>query len=159
FTLSHAVLGSHGYAQLVEEQALTVAAVFDRATGPDPVSLRQVIRTVHTWKAGYLHLVPASLDLAWALRAASEQPQVLRDQLQAVQSDYDLIILDCAPTDSLLTTAAYLAAAYVFIPVRPAELSTLGLPLVRRSLQAFETTYPPEAWPQIGGIIFTGREE
>jgi chromosome partitioning protein len=54
----------------------------------------------------------------------------------------------------VLSTAAYLAATYVFVPVRPEFLSTIGLPLLLRSLREFESTYTTEEAPQIGGIIF-----
>jgi chromosome partitioning protein len=54
-----------------------------------------------------------------------------------VADDYDLIIIDCAPTESLLTTAAYLASDHVLVPLKPEYLSTIGLPLLARSLEDF----------------------
>ena len=63
------------------------------------------------------------------------------------------MILDCAPTDSMLTTAAYLTADRILIPVRPEFLSTIGLPLLEQSLNEFGSRYPNEA-PDVLGITF-----
>jgi len=62
-------------------------------------------------------------------------------------------VLDCAPTESILTTAAYLVADWILIPVRPEFLSTIGLPLLTVSLAEFDARYPGRS-PEIAGIVF-----
>jgi len=52
--------------------------------------------------------------------------------------DEDLIFVDCAPTESVLTYAAYHASRYVLVPVRPEFFATIGFPLLRESLNTFE---------------------
>jgi chromosome partitioning protein len=155
FNLSQYVMGQRGYEELLEEQRPTIAALFDPAKSGGNLSLKDLIHCEREWDDGScIHIVPASLDLAWSMRYAVDRSHVLRDRLEEVRSDYDLILIDCAPTESVLSTAAYLAATYIFVPVRPEFLSTIGLPLLLRSLKEFESTYTTEEAPQIGGIIF-----
>ena len=49
----------------------------------------------------------------------------------------DLILIDCAPTESVFTTAAYHASRFVLVPVRPEYFATIGFPLLQQSLDAF----------------------
>ncbi len=155
FNLSQYVMGQRGYEELIEKKRPTISALFDSARSGRKVSLKKLICAVKEWSDGScIHIVPASLDLAWSMRYAVDRPHVLRDQLEEARSEYDLILIDCAPTESVLSTAAYLAADYVFIPVRPEFLSTIGLPLLLRSLKEFKDTWMNEEAPQIGGIIF-----
>ena len=53
--------------------------------------------------------------------------------------DNDLILIDCAPTESVLTRAAYHASRYVLVPVRLEFFSTIGFPLLRESLKNFKS--------------------
>jgi chromosome partitioning protein len=50
-------------------------------------------------------------------------------------------LIDCAPTESILTTAAYLSTDNVLIPVKPEFLSTIGLPLIQQSILEFQKLY------------------
>lgn len=53
--------------------------------------------------------------------------------------DRDLIIIDCAPTESILTRAAYHASRYILVPVKPEYFATIGFPLLNDSLEAFKS--------------------
>ena len=156
FNLSQYILGTKGYEALLEEQAPTIDILFkDSKEGGKPDSLTTVIRAVAEWDDGScIHIVPASLELAWTMRRVTDRAHMLRDYLNDVRDRYDLILIDTAPTESILSTAAYLAADYIFVPVKPEWLSTIGLPLLVRSLREFETTYKNQPVPEIGGIIF-----
>lgn len=155
FNLSQYIMGQRGYEKLLTEEAPTIASLFDSSLSAEKIALKDLIRKVQDWDDGScLHIVPASLDLAWAIRYAVDRPHLLRDQLEEVRSEYDLIIIDCAPTESILSTAAYLAAEYIFVPVKPEFLSTIGLPLLLRSLKEHSENYDKEDAPQFGGIIF-----
>lgn len=46
-------------------------------------------------------------------------------------------MIDCAPTESILTDAAYFASRYVIVPVKPEFMATIGLPLLARSIREF----------------------
>lgn len=77
----------------------------------------------------------------------------LAKALSKVSEDYDLIIIDCAPTESILTEAAYFASRYVLVPVKPEFLATIGLPLLARSLDEFRLENEDHSL-DICGIVF-----
>jgi chromosome partitioning protein len=160
FNLSQYILGIDGYEALVRENALTVEAIFRQSAGEAEAPFRSLIRSVQEWGDGsVLHILPAGLELAWSMRLALEKSHVLRDSLSTIRDEYDIIMIDCAPTESILSTAAYHAADYIFVPVKTEFLSTIGLPLLLRSLEEFRRNHINEAVPEIGGIIFNDTTE
>lgn len=161
FNLSQYILGVKGYEKLIDEKEQTVEALF-RSDGPERPSaeLKDLIRVIHNWNDGScLHLVPADLELARSMKHALERAHVLRDGIQDVEYRYDLVIIDCAPTESILSWASYFAADYIFVPVRPEFLSTIGLPLLLKSIEEFQKSHKNESAPEIGGIVFNDTSE
>lgn len=67
--------------------------------------------------------------------------------------EYDLVLIDCAPTESILTEAAYHASRFVLVPVKPEYLATIGLPLLARSIREF-TDKNADNRLEICGIVF-----
>ncbi|WP_162245673.1 ParA family protein [Brevundimonas sp. Root1279] len=154
FNLSQYVLGAERYQKLLESGEPRIDALFP-APGFSPTPIRKLIRKVQEWDDGScLHLVPASLELAWNMRLATERAHVLRDALENVRDDYDLILIDCAPTESILSTATYLASDWIVVPVKPEYLSAIGVPLLLKSLKAFGETHSNEKVPDVAGILF-----
>lgn len=105
------------------------------------------------YSQGSIDLIPSRLELSLSLRNPAGKEQLLRRAVDQLESKYDFVIIDCAPTESMLTTAAYLVADYILIPVRPEFLSTIGLPLLEMSLNEFTKSYPGES-PEILGLVF-----
>jgi cellulose biosynthesis protein BcsQ len=73
-----------------------------------------------------LDLLPADrsyrgMDLV--LDRTSHSTRRLLDQLRPLESRYDLVLLDCPPSSSLVSQAALRAARLVLVPVIPATLS------------------------------------
>jgi chromosome partitioning protein len=93
------------------------------------------------------------LELSQALRNPAGKEHLLSQAVSQLKEGYDVVIIDCAPTESILTTAAYLVADYVLVPVRPEFLSTIGLPLLEQSLSEFEHRYPGQS-PEVLGLAF-----
>ena len=114
---------------------------------------RAVINVYSSRSAGSIDLIPSRLELSQALRNPAGKEQLLKQAIGQLEEAYDFIIIDCAPTESMLTMAAYLVADYLLIPVRPEFLSTIGLPLLERSLNDFETLYPDRS-PKVLGLVF-----
>jgi len=54
-----------------------------------------------------------------------------------------------------LTLAAYRSSRYLFVPVRPEFLATIGLPMLARSLEEFKLLHQDQNL-DMGGIIFNG---
>lgn len=87
------------------------------------------------------------------MRNPSQKESLLASFLDGVRDFYDLVIIDCPPTESVLTTAAYVASDFVLVPVKPEFLSSIGLPLLDRSLKEFFKVFRRR--PEVAGIVFT----
>lgn len=161
FNLSQYILGATGYEKLVESNSPTIEKIFMAATpGSTKVQIEDIINRIHEWNDGScIHILPSRLDLAWIIRNAPSSANLLNDNLNEVKDMYDLILIDCAPTDSVLSDASYMAADYIFVPVRPEFLSTIGLPLLLESLERFQSLNPTKSVPTFGGIIFNDTGE
>jgi chromosome partitioning protein len=161
FNLSQYVMGTAKYEKHLEAGKGTVLDVFEQAT-PASVSKKEavvsptpndVISRVMSWRDGsYIDLLPSSLELSWTLKNPSGKEQLLTNFLDQVRRSYDTIIIDCAPTESMLTTAAYLATDKILVPVKPEFLATVGLPLLVRSITDFEKLYRQPV--EVMGIVF-----
>lgn len=77
-----------------------------------------------------VNVLTGSLRLAdtdTKLSSVSGREQRLRERLAAIKDDYDTILVDCAPSTSLLTINALVAADAFIIPVAPSYLSLEGV--------------------------------
>lgn len=111
----------------------------DEYASPRPLDVKEItLKKAGYWTGSKLDLIPSRLELSRTLRNPTGKERRLAKALSKVSDDYDLIIIDCAPTDSILTDAAYFASRYVLIPVKPEFLATIGLPLLARSIQEFK---------------------
>lgn len=162
--LSQYFLGARKYLKLIADQNhKTVVDIFEQYSAPSamvgsPTRLTpaDAIHELHDWSDGSrLHFVPSRLELAWTLKNPTEKSELLPAFIVQIESEYDVILIDCAPTESILTTAAYRSSRYVFVPVRPEFLSTIGLPLLARSLEDFRMMHQNHLL-DMGGIIFNG---
>jgi len=86
--------------------------------------------TIHTTGLRGLDVLPGSLRLADTDTRLSNQPdreKRLSQALSAVREGYDVILIDCAPSTSLLTVNALVAADAFIVPVAPSYLSLEGV--------------------------------
>ena len=67
-----------------------------------------------------------------------------------------MVLIDCPPTESVFTRAAYHASRYVLVPVRPEYFATVGFPLLAQSLDSFRTENPSHHIEVIGVVINNG---
>ena len=77
-----------------------------------------------------LTLLPATLDLAGAeieLVSAFSRESKLRTALEAVDDDFDLVLIDCPPSLGLLTINALVAATEVLVPIQCEYYALEGL--------------------------------
>jgi chromosome partitioning protein len=160
FNLSQYALGRERYQEFLRKKRPSVYDVFEQ-TSASPgmrdaqVDLSQAVLQVKAWADGSrLDLVPSRLDLAWTLKSSSySKIEHLSSFLDPLRRKYDLILIDCPPTQSMLTDAAYRASSNVLIPVRPEFLSTIGLPLLVKSLEDFQLEHRNREIG-IAGILF-----
>ena len=142
--LSQASLGARRYVDHLQHDKPTVIQVFEgympatsSTGGPTQVDPDKVILKHITGKHEHLDLLPSRLELCRTLRSPFGKERKLAKFLAKVQGDYDLVLIDCAPTDSILTDAAYFSSRYVMVPVKPEFMAAIGLPLLARALAAF----------------------
>ena len=166
FNLSQYVLGPTKYEQHITDGKSTVLDILEQFTPSavsgapkaklDPSSV--IINITKPYGGGTLDLVPSRLELAWTLKNPHAKEHLLNDYLDETRDQYDLVLIDCPPTESMLTTSAYLASDLVLVPVRAEFLSTIGLPLLVRSLDEFRGLYRKK---DIGivGIVFNASRE
>lgn len=70
-----------------------------------------------------------------------------------VEKNYDLIVIDCSPTDSILTDAAYHCSRYLLVPIRAEFLASIGFPLLNRSINAFRMRHEDKVI-DVCGLVF-----
>jgi len=162
--LSQYFMGAKKYLDYISAEQPTVVEIFEqfsaprtRTGSPRLISPSDVIHVLNEWDDDSLiHLVPSRLELAWTLKNPTEKSQLLPQFLAQVEGDYDLIVIDCAPTESILTTAAYSSSRYIVVPVRPEFLAAIGLPLLARSLEDFRLRHQHQTL-ELAGIVFNDK--
>ena len=158
--LSQALLGPGEYVKLLKASKPTVVQLLEdyRPAAPDsgspqPVTIQDVI-IKNIWSRHVsLHLLPSRLELSRVLRNPAGKERRLAKAVARIADNYDLIIIDCAPTESVLTDIAYFASRYVVVPVKPEFLAAIGLPLLARSLDVFRGENEDHAI-EMAGVVF-----
>lgn len=106
-------------------------------------------------KAGY-QVLPASIDLSGAeieLSTAAGREFLLKEALQPLMSQYDYVLLDCAPSLGLLTLNALTLATEVFIPLQSEFLALQGMSKLLKTVEVVQRRLNPQL--HIAGIIGT----
>ena len=89
--------------------------------------------------APLLDVIPSTIDLAAVeprLHRLETRPEyVLSDVLSPAQDAYDVVLIDCSPSLSVLTTNALTVADEVIIPIPPEYLAMRGLRLLLDTIQ------------------------
>lgn len=157
--LSQALMSPEVYVKHLRAKKPTIAQIFEQyfpptegSASPKPLDINQVILK----NCGYsskLDLIVSRLEVSHTLKNPTGKERRLAKALTKVADNYDLILIDCAPTESILTEAAYHASRYALVPVKPEYLATIGLPLLARSIQEFKYENTDHAL-DICGIVF-----
>lgn len=101
-------------------------------------------------------LLPANIELSGVevtLVNTMSRETILRQYLQTIRKDYDVIILDCCPSLGMLTINALAAADKVLIPVQAQYLSIKGLEQLLRTISRVRRQINPDL--SIEGILVT----
>jgi chromosome partitioning protein len=103
----------------------------------------------------YLDFLPSQLALAHVVKNPAQMDYKLEKLLAPIRKQYDYIFIDCAPTDSVLTTMALTASRFVLVPVRPDRFSILGFGNLRSTINDFrERSSDPNTVQELG-VVFT----
>jgi len=164
FNASQYLLGVSEYETILRKKKPTIWDVFEQGTRTpsgkasidDPQTA--IHKHVEFYDGSCIHLIPSRLELALSLKNPGHKERYLSRLLKKVEDKYDLILIDCAPTESVLTTAAYLSSQWLLVPVKPEYLSTIGLPLLVNSMQDFKEEYE-DSNLQLAGVVFNAASE
>ena len=140
--LSQALMGEGSYRRFLDDKSPSIVEVFSGYQPPTANSSStnqlDVQNIVHSCGPSNLKMIPSRFDFSDNLSSAVRpDPRCLARLIAANFQDKDLILIDCAPTESIFTTAAYHASRYILVPVRPEFFATIGFPLLQDSLDAF----------------------
>lgn len=165
FNASQYLLGVSRYQTILDKQLPTVWEIFEQNTRTpsgkaelsDPHDAVFNVISIHG--GGRIDLIPSRLELAFSLKNPGQNKERQLSKLVAkIQAEYDLILIDCAPTESVLTTAAYLCSDYLLVPVKPEYLSSIGLPLLVNSMSDFKGEYEDHDL-ELAGVVFNATTE
>lgn len=165
FNASQYLIGVTEYEKIIKKNIPTIWDVFEQFTHlpgaprPSPLDPKRVIYNVKKFhRGGCIDLIPSRLELSFSLRNPTQKEQLLAKLISKIEEKYELIILDCAPTESFLTMAAYLASDYILVPVKPEFLSSIGLPLLVNSMEEFKKHHEDHNL-ELAGIVFNATTE
>ena len=142
---------SLGY-QRPDQMENTLATVLGRIILDEPVSPGEGI--LHQAEA--VDLLPANIELSGlevTLVNTMSRETILRDYLNIVRDQYDVILLDCCPSLGMLTINALAAADQVLIPMQAHYLSIKGLEQLIRTISNVKRKINPGL--EIAGILIT----
>jgi chromosome partitioning protein len=116
---------------------------------------RAAIHGIGTSDGKRLDILPSELGLAWVVKNPAQMDYRLEKLLARIRDDYDYVFVDCAPTDSVLTTMALTASDFLLIPVRPDRFSILGFANLIETIKTFRSNCPDNHKVKVLGIVFT----
>jgi chromosome partitioning protein len=135
---------------LIDQPKLTVKTQSKIVANPS-----LAVHTVKTTHGKKFDLLPSELHLSRVVKNPSQMDYRLEKILGKLSPKYDFVLIDCAPTDSVLTTMALTASDQVLIPVRPDRFSILGLTNLLETVDGFRKNCQNPHSVQILGMVFT----
>ena len=111
---------------------------------------------LYSTKIDNLQIVPAKINLAKVeAKLVGEFDAVyrLKDKLEQVKSDFDVIILDTPPTLGLITVNALVAASHVLIPIQSSYFALEGTDDLLETIEKVRSRPNPEL--QLLGVLVT----
>lgn len=156
--LSQALMTENDYKRFMEDRQPSIVELFrgylpPSPERPAPVPLDRVIRTVVGHRDN-LHLIPSRFDFSdYLISSIKPDERVLARFIAQEMRERGLVLIDCAPTESIFTRTAYHASRYILVPVRTEFFSTIGFPLLQESLKKFKSDNPGHAIDVCGVLI------
>jgi chromosome partitioning protein len=103
-----------------------------------------------------LHLVPARISMAKLeakLLGDFEAVFRLRDRIEPIKNDFDLIIIDTPPTLGMITVNALVAANYVMIPIQSSYFALEGTDDLLETIEKVRSRPNPDL--NLLGVLIT----
>ena len=119
----------------------------------DDVDPRSIILNTNTPN---FDLLPSHIDLVGAeieMLNLPNREKILKQVIEKVTDDYDIILIDCSPSLGLITVNALTAADSVIIPVQCEYFALEGLGKLLNTIKIIQNRLNPEL--QIEGFLLT----
>lgn len=148
------------YEQFLADQSPSVVELFNGfrppssvEPSPTPIELDDVIVRNTPLGGRKLELIPSRFDFSDQLtRALRPDERILANVIAAHFQDVDVVLIDCPPTESILTRVSYQASRYILVPVRPEYFATVGFELLQDSLTDFKSSNRGHAI-EVSGVV------
>lgn len=158
--LSQAFMGER-YRRFLSDQDPSIVELFNGVRPPALKSSSPTVLDVSKIVVGNtrlggpgLEIVPSRFDFSDQLiNSINTDRMVLARLIVDHFQDKDLVLIDCAPTESILTHVAYQASRHILVPVRPEYFATIGFPLLNDSLEDFKQRNRSHAIDVAGVVI------
>lgn len=158
------------------EEDMTIKYWFDSiidGTKPVPTFKDLIVRKANLdIICSHLGLIDVDIELAAGLSAGTERQHrnnfiktysYIKNELNTLRDDYDVVLIDCPPNFSIVTKNALLASDYFIVPAKMDYLSTLGInhlrnhvnKLVKQYNEYCKDTENPPVNPELLGVIPT----
>lgn len=160
--LSQAFMGDQGYKKIIDNKSPSIVELFNEyrsptqnSASPSSLDVADVVSNYSPERGGdNLQIIPSRFDFSNHLvDSLKPDERVLARLIAGNFQEKDLIIIDCAPTESIFTRAAYHASRYILVPIRPEFFATIGFPLLNDSLASFKGKSRGQEIEVIGIVI------
>ena len=135
-----------------DEMDFTVSNVLHKAVEEEQIDPTEGILTTSEG----IDLMPANIQLSGleiSLINEYGREVMLKQYIEAVRLNYDYILIDCAPSLSVLTVNALVASDSVLIPTQPQYFSTAGLQMFYETIYKIRKKMNPSL--SIEGVLVT----
>jgi chromosome partitioning protein len=124
----------------IQEAELNLTSVFGGGQ-PGNLPLSKILHFV----SKNLFLAPSNLDMAaveLGINSRLGREYILAEALGLVSKDFDLVLIDCPPSLSLLAINALAASQAVLIPVQPMPVDVAALRLFLKTVEGVKRINP-----------------
>jgi chromosome partitioning protein len=150
FNLTQYCMDENSYEAILTDD--TKGTVFDILV-PDSIAIPKVVgkgrirrrrTSIHNIKPN-LDILPSSMKLIDFIdQRKSGSERLLSKFIESIKANYDFIFIDCPPTSTILSRAAYLSSDAYIIPMGMDYFSVMGIPLLQKDINDFKETYGNE---------------
>lgn len=160
--LSQAFMGDQSYKDFIATKSPSIVELFkeyrpptQNSAAPSSLDAADVVFNYTPKRGGdNLQIIPSRFDFSnHLIDSLKPDERVLARLIARDFREKDLIIIDCAPTESIFTRAAYHASRYILVPIRPEFFATIGFPLLNDSLDDFKGKNRGQEIEVIGIVI------
>ena len=161
--LSQALMTENEYEEFMGNRDSSIVELFlgykpssDENSAPTPLNMNEIPKGVGSLQN--FDLIPSRFDFSDNLiDSVKPDARALARFISQTMMEKDLILIDCAPTESIITRTAYYASRYILVPVRTEFFSTIGFPLLKQSLDNFQSENPGQEI-EVCGVLINNSE-